>query len=154
MKFYKSGSQWVLDALTLDSGQCYKVESANGNRMEIKLLSDHRSLTNGCPLYTDYTAADGTPYTKEQVNDLLKQFFRPDTGVAGGCVPVTPHATALLPHVGWITVFGNAGNVAVVDEYGNDSVVVPLDQNGVTKFRCSRVLVEGTTATSIHLIYK
>lgn len=153
MKFYKSGSKWVLDALTLDSGQCYKVESANGNRVEIKMLSDHRSLTNGCPLYTDYTDLAGTAYTKDQVNALLEDFLNPDVGVAGGCLAVTPHDVNLLPHVGWFEVRGNAGNVAFVDAYGNASLVLAFDAKECSKVRVRQILSTGTTATDIYLYY-
>jgi hypothetical protein len=153
MKFYKSGTKWVLDALTLDSGTCYKVESSNGNRMEIKSLSDHRSLTGGCLLYTDYTNLAGTAYTKEQINLLLEDFLNPNVGLAGGCVAVTGHDENLLPHVGWFEVRGDAGNVAFVDAYGNASLVLAFDVKESSKCRVRQILSTGTTATDIYLYY-
>jgi hypothetical protein len=151
MKFYKSGTKWVVDQYTLDSGTCYKIESANGLRLELKTSNDHRTIAYD--LYTNYTDLAGTAYTKDQVNALLEDFLNPDVGLAGGCIAVTPHNTNLLPHVGWFEVRGNAGNVAFVDAYGNASLVLAYDVKESSKMRVRQILATGTTATDIYLYY-
>jgi hypothetical protein len=68
-------------------------------------------------------------------------------------VAVTPHNTNLLPAVGWIEVRGTAGNVAIVDAYGNASLVLAFDAKELSKMLVSQVLATGTTATDIYLYY-
>jgi len=151
---YKSGTQWVVVGgakYTLDSGSCISVESADGTYLQLKLKATMESI-----LYSKYiliTDASGTAYTKDQVIALLQDFLRPPVGVAGGCVAVTPHNTNLLPHVGWIEVRGAAGNVAVVDAYGNASLVLAFDVKEMSKMLVKQVLATGTTATDIYLYY-
>lgn len=149
--FYKSGVKWVVNQFTLESGSCYKVESANGLRVELKMFSDNKTVLYD--LYTSVLDASGTAYTKDQLNTLLEDFLRGSYGVPCGCVAVTPHNTNLLPHVGWIEVRGTAGNVAVVDAYGNASLVLAFDQKETSKMLVKQVLATGTTATDIYLYY-
>jgi hypothetical protein len=151
MKFYKSGTKWVVDQYTLDSGTCYKIESANGLRLELKKSADNRTMAYA--LYTEFTDAAGGAYTKDQVNALLEDFLNPDVGVAGGCIAVTGHDVNLLPHVGWFEVRGDAGNVAFVDAYGNASLVLAFDVKESSKCRVRQILSTGTTATDIYLYY-
>ena len=151
---YKSGTQWVVSGsakYTLDSGSCISVESADGTWIELKLKATMESI-----LYAKYiliTDSTGTAYTKDQVIALLQDFLRPPVGVAGGCVAVTPHDTNLLAYVGWIEVRGTAGNVAVVDSYGNASLVLAFEAKEMSKMLVKQVLATGTTATDIYLYY-
>ena len=149
--FYKSGAKWVVNQFTLESGSCYKVESADGLRLELKMFSDNKTVLYD--LYTSVLNAAGGAYTKDQLNILLEDFLRTSYGVPGGCVAVTPHNTNLLPHVGWIEVRGTAGNVALVDAYGNASLVLAFETKELSKMLVSKVLSTGTTATGIYLYY-
>lgn len=151
---YKSGTQWVVfgDAkFTLDSGSCIAVETADGTSLTLKLKATMEAILS--VKYTAITDAEGTAYTKDQVITLLQDFLRPPVGVPGGVVAVTPHNTNLLPHVGWIEVRGTAGNVAVVDAYGNASLVLAFDAKELSKMLVKQVLATGTTATDIYLYY-
>ena len=151
---YKSGTQWVVSGdakYVLDSGSCISVESADGTYLQLKLKATMESILYA--KYTLITDAAGTAYTKDQVIALLQDFLRPPVGVAGGCVAVTPHNTNLLPHVGWIEVRGAAGNVAVVDAYGNASLVLAFDVKEMSKMLVKQVLSAETTATDIYLYY-
>jgi len=151
---YKSGTQWVVvgDAkYTLDAGSCIAVETADGTYITLNLKPTMESILS--VKYTSITNEAGTAYTKDQVLALLQDFLRPAVGVPGGCVAVTPHNTNLLPAVGWIEVRGTAGNVAIVDAYGNASLVLAFDAKEMSKCLVSRVLATGTTATDIYLYY-
>lgn len=151
---YKSGTQWVVfgDAkFTLDAGSCIAVETADGTSLTLKLKPTMESILS--VKYTSITNEAGTAYTKDQVLTLLQDFLRPAVGVPGGIVAVAPSNDNPLPHVGWIEVRGTAGNVAVVDAYGNASLVLAFDAKELSKMLVSQVLATGTTATDIYLYY-
>lgn len=106
--------------------------------------------------HTLWTVNDVTDIaTDEEVCNALDRLGleHKTNGVPGGCVAVTPHDTNMLSHVGWIEVRGNAGNVAIVDAYGNASLVLAFDSKETSKMLVSRVLATGTTATDIYLYY-
>lgn len=66
------------------------------------------------------------------------------------CITVVPSDTVDCP-VGFVMVLGNAGNVAVITD-GGDEDIWPLDRKEWFPILVKRIKLTGTTATNIRII--
>lgn len=78
---------------------------------------------------------------------------RVELGDPGDAFPVTPHDTNFLPYATRGLYVGGAGNVAGYTVSGTAVTFVEVQAGTVLPVRLARILVAGTTATSMVGLY-
>jgi hypothetical protein len=81
--------------------------------------------------------------------DAFKDFSPSLTAPASNATPVTPSDSVDLPTSARSLYVGGGGNVTVIDVSGNQSTFMNVQPGSIIPLRVSKVLVTGTTATSI-----
>lgn len=98
-------------------------------------------------LYSIFTGQTGYAAVKQQsVNSLGDS----NSGVCGGCVAVTPGATA-FDYPSFIECTGSDGTMTYEDEYGNTVANYPMTQGKTTNFRVMKVTA--ASATGLYRCY-
>jgi hypothetical protein len=73
IKFYQTGSAWLLDNHILEAGSCYGSITEDETKIQIKTLDKDTVLAYD--LFTNFEDSAGTPYTKETFLAVANQFF-------------------------------------------------------------------------------
>ena len=92
MKIYKSGNKWAVGSYLLDAGTCYGVVSADGLRLEIKIIATNRTIAYD--LFTNYENETGVAYTKDGLLTFLDDFFVKTESASSGAT-YTPGQTVV-----------------------------------------------------------